>query len=127
MKRRVAGIAIAALLVVCLIAPFVRDQVATVHARGGGNPFIVAPYKVFGETAAVAAGLPSVPRRPAIVATALAGLVLSVPDFIQTIHDNILSPRQPPDAKVFAQAPDLWRRRAATLRQPRGSPTIRCS
>jgi hypothetical protein len=35
-------------------------------------------------------------------------LALSVPDFIQTIHDNILSPQRPPDANVFAQAPDLW-------------------
>ena len=207
--RFVGGIAIAALLVVCLIAPFVRDQLATVHARGGGNPFIVAPYRVFGEqfpvwlrrvldvpgywliilpvelpatfiagmialaaalrsamprseklaitvfaclasagliiswllastlgdnndlglrailpaeivliviAAAAAAGLPSVPRRAAIVATALAGLALSVPDFIQTIHDNIVAPRQPPDATVFAQSPDFWaavRRHAA--------------
>ena len=59
-------------------------------------------------TAAASAGLPSVPRRAAIVATALAGLALSVPDFVQTIHDNIVAPQQPPDAKVFAQAPDLW-------------------
>jgi hypothetical protein len=47
---------------------------------------------------------------------ALVGLTLSVPDFIQTIHDNILYPRQPPDAKVFARAPELWaavRRHAA--------------
>ena len=66
--------------------------------------------------AAAVAGLPSVPRRAAIVATALAGLALSVPDFIQTIHDNIVAPQQPPDATVFAQAPDLWaaaRRHAA--------------
>ena len=207
--RFVGGIAIAALLVVCLIAPFVRDQLATVHARGGGNPFIVAPYRVFGEqfpgwlrrvldvpgywliilpvelpatfiagmialaaalrsalprskklaitvfaslasagliiswllastlgdnndlglrailpaeivliviAAAAAAGLPSVPRHAAIVATALAGLALSVPDFIQTIRDNIVAPRQPPDATVFAQSPDFWaavRRHAA--------------
>ena len=207
--RFVGGIAIAALFVLCLIAPFVRDQVAAVHARGGGNPFIVAPYKVFGEqfpvwlrrlldvpgywlfilpvelpatfiagmialaaalrsamprseklaitvfaclasagliiswllastlgdnndlglrailpaeivliiiAAAAAAGLPSVPRRAAILATALAGLALSVPDFVQTIHDNILSPQQPADANAFAQAPDLWaaaRRHAA--------------
>ena len=206
--RFVGGIAIAALFVL-LIAPFARDQVAAVHARGGGNPFIIVPYKVFGEqfpvwlrrlldvpgywlivlpvelpatfiagmialaaalrsamprseklaitvfaclagaglviswllastlgdnndlglrailaaeivliiiAAAAAAGLPSVPRRAAILATALAGLALSVPDFVQTIHDNILSPQQPADAKVFAQAPDLWaaaRRHAA--------------
>ena len=207
--RFFGGLAIAALLVVGLIAPFLSDQVGAVHARGGGNPFIAEPYRVFGEqfpvwlrraldvpgywlvilpvelpaafiagiiglaaalrgamprdqklaikilaclagagliiswllvstlgdnndlglraivpaeifliviAAAAAAGLPNVPRRAAIVATALAGLALSVPDFIQTIRDNILSPRQPPDAKVFAQTPDLWaaaRRHAA--------------
>jgi hypothetical protein len=47
--RFVSGIAIAALLVVFLIAPFVRDQVAAVHAHSGGTPFSVAPYKVFSE------------------------------------------------------------------------------
>jgi hypothetical protein len=207
--RFFGGLVIAAVLVVCLIAAFLRDQVETMHARGGANPFIVAPYKVFGQqfpvwlrrvldvpgywliilpvelpatfiagtialaaalrsamprfeklaitifaclasaglviswllvstpgdnndlglrailpaeivliviAAAAAAGLPNVRRRAAIVATALAGLALSVPDLIQTIHDNILSPQQPPDAKVFAHAPDLWaaaRRHAA--------------
>ena len=65
--------------------------------------------------AAAAAGLPSVPRHAAIVATALAGLALSVPDFIQTIRDNIVAPRQPPDAIVFAQSPDFW----AAVRRPR--------
>ena len=40
---------IAALLVARLIAPFVRDQLAAVHARGAGNPVVVAPYGVFGE------------------------------------------------------------------------------
>jgi hypothetical protein len=211
-KRRlhfVAGLAIAALLVVSLVAPFVHDQVMTIQARGGGNPFVIAPYKVFGEqfpvwlrrvldvpgywliilpvelpatfiagmialaaalrsatprfeklaiaifaclasagliiswllvstlgdnndlglravlpaeivlivmTAAGIAGLPGVSLRAPIVATMLAGLALSAPDFIQTIRDNIVAPRQPPDAKVFAQAPDLWaaaRRHAA--------------
>ena len=199
--RFVAWLVIAALLVACLIAPFVRDQLAAVHARGAGNPIVVAPYTVFGEwfpvwlrrvldvpgywliilpvelpavfiagvialaaalrsamprseklviavfaclagtglviswlvastigenndlglraiipveivlmvmVAAASAGLPSVPRRAAIVATALAGLALSLPDFIQTLHDNIIATPQPPDAKVFAQTPELW-------------------
>jgi hypothetical protein len=47
--RFVGGLAIAALLVLCLIAPFVREQMTVLHARGGGYPFIVAPYRVFGE------------------------------------------------------------------------------
>ena len=36
---------IAALLVVCLIAPFVRDQLAAIAARGGGRPIVVSPYR----------------------------------------------------------------------------------
>jgi hypothetical protein len=204
--RVVAGLTIAAFLVVCLIAPFVRDQLAAIHARGSGSPAIIAPYRVFdgwfpvwlrrvldipgywllilpielpatfiagmiafvaalrgalprperltvavlaslagaglglswllvstvGEnndlglraiipaeivliviTAAAATGLPSVPRRALIAATALTGLALSVPDLVRMIHNNIVAPIIPPDAKVFAQAPDLW---AATRR-----------
>ena len=199
--RIIRGLAIAALLVACLIAPLVRDQWAAVHARGDGSPIIVAPYRVFeglfplwlrrvldipgywlvilpielpatfiagtialiaalrsalprpekfavaafaclaaaglgiswllvstlGDnndlglravipaevvliviTAAVSAGLPSVPRRAVIGAIALIGLALSVPDFAQTIHDNIISPKRPPDANLFAQAPEVW-------------------
>jgi hypothetical protein len=204
--RVVAGLTIAAFLVVCLIAPFVRDQLAAIHARGSGSPAIIAPYRVFGGwfpvwlrrvldipgywllilpielpatfiagmiafvaalrgalprperltvavlaslagaglglswllvstvgenndlglraiipaeivliviTAAAATGLPSVPRRALIAATALTGLALSVPDLVRMIHNNIVAPIIPPDAKVFAQAPDLW---AATRR-----------
>ena len=199
--RFVGGLAIAALLVACLIAPFVRDQLAAVHARGDANPIIIAAYPVFGErfpvwlrrmldipgywliilplelpaafvagvmaltvalrsamprseklaiaifaclagtglvvswlfvstlgatndlglrafipaemilivmTAAAAAGLPSVPRRGAVAITASVGLALSLPDFAQTIHDNIIAGQRPPDAKTFAQAPELW-------------------
>ena len=195
------GLAIAALLVVCLIAPFVRDQLAAIAARGGGWPIVVSPYAVFGSrvsgvaapragrsgllayyiagrtagdlcgrviafaaalrsvmprdeklvvkvfaclagaglvvswlfvstlgtnndlglraillaevvlivmTAAGMAGLKSGSLRAPIVAAALAGLVLSVPDFIQTMRDNIVAPQQPPDAKVFAAGADLW-------------------
>ena len=40
---------VAALLVVCLIAPFVRDQLAAIAARGGGWPIVVSPYSVFGS------------------------------------------------------------------------------
>jgi len=207
--RFVGGLAIAALLVVCLIAPFVRDQLAAVHARGGSQPIVVSPYSVFGGqfpgwlrhvldvpgywliilpvelpatfiagmialaaalrsamprgeklvikvfaclagaslvvswlfvstlgenndlglraillaevvlivmAAAGMAGLQSASLRTPIMGAALAGLVLSAPDFIQTIRDNVVAPYQPPDAKVFAEAPDLWaaaRRHAA--------------
>ena len=200
--RFVSGLAIAVLLVVCLTAPFVRDQLAALYARGGATPIVVSPYSVFGGqfppwlrhvldvpgywfivlsvelpaafvagvialaaalrsvmprseklvikvfaclagaglvvswlfvstlgenndlglraillaevvlivmTAAGMAGLQGGLLRTPIMAAALAGLALSVPDFIQTIRDNIVSPRQPSDAKVFAEAPDLWR------------------
>jgi hypothetical protein len=39
---------------------------------------------------------------------ALGGLALSAPDFILTIRDNVVATPRPPDAKVFAEAPDLW-------------------
>ena len=44
-----AGLAIAALLVVCCITPFVLDQLTALRARADGSPIIVAPYAVFGE------------------------------------------------------------------------------
>ena len=47
--RFVAGLALAALLVICLIAPFILDQLAAVHARGSGSPIVVSHYAVFGE------------------------------------------------------------------------------
>jgi hypothetical protein len=47
--RFLAGLAVAALLVVCLIAPFLRDQFATVVARGRGSPLAIEHYTVFGE------------------------------------------------------------------------------
>jgi hypothetical protein len=200
-RRFLGGLAIMALLVVCLIAPFLRDQLTALQARGAGSPIAVSPYSVFGEwfpvwlrrvldipgywliilpvevpaafiagvialtaalrsamprseklviavfaclagaglviswllastlgghndlglraivpaeivliavAAAAAAGLPSVPRHAAITATAIVGLTLSLPDFVQTIRDNIIATPEPRDAKVFAQAPDLW-------------------
>ena len=199
--RHFGGLAVAALLVVCLVAPFVRDQLAAIAARGAGWPIVASPYAVFGSrfpewlrhvlnipgywliilpvelpatfvagmiafavalrsamprdenvvvkvfaclagtglvvswllvsrlgtnndlglrailpaevvlivmTAAGMAGLKSGSLRAPIVAAALTGLVLSLPDTIQTVRDNIVAPQQPPDAPVFAQAPSLW-------------------
>jgi hypothetical protein len=48
-RRFVGGLAIAAPLVVCLIGPFVRDQLAAIAARGGGSPIAIAPYRMFGS------------------------------------------------------------------------------
>ena len=59
-------------------------------------------------TAAGMAGLKSGSLRAPIIAAALAGLALSVPDTIQTVRDNIVAPQEPPDATVFGRAPSLW-------------------
>ena len=45
----IAGLALAALLVVCLIAPFILDQLSAVRARNGGVPIVASHYAVFGE------------------------------------------------------------------------------
>jgi hypothetical protein len=45
----IAGLAVAALLVGCLVAPFILDQLAAVRARNGGAPIVVSYYAVFGE------------------------------------------------------------------------------
>ena len=47
--RFVAGLALAALLVICLVAPFILDQITAVRARNGGAPIVVSHYAVFGE------------------------------------------------------------------------------
>jgi len=203
--RFVGGLAIAALLVVCLISPFVRDQLAAIAARGGGRPIAISPYRVFSNqfpdwlrrlldvpgywliilpvelpatfiagliafAAALRGVLPGSERlvikvlaclaaaalavswllasklgtnndlglrailvaevilivmtavgmvglqgksgpkswRAPIIAAALGGLALSGPDLVLTIRDNVVAAPQPPDAKVFAEAPDLW-------------------
>ena len=45
----VAGLALAGLLVICLITPFILDQLSAVRARNGGAPIVVSHYEVFGE------------------------------------------------------------------------------
>ena len=197
-RRRFAlGLAVAALLAVCLAAPFVLDQLAAVRARGGGSPIVIDPYTVFGEAlphalrrlldfpaywlillpielpatyiagvialaaalrsarprperlalaslaclagtglivswllvstlgenndlglraiipaemvliAAAAAGFFQARWRAAIVATALGGLVLGLPDTAAMIRSNFAGePR--PGGKILAQTPELW-------------------
>jgi hypothetical protein len=68
---------------------------------------------------AAAAGIMFSPRRAAIVATALGGLVLSLPDLAEMIRSNVAG-TPAADSQVFAQTPELW---AAVRRY--ASPTAR--
>ena len=58
-------------------------------------------------TAAAAAGVMLVPRRGLIVATAVGGLVLTLPDTAKMLRSNIAGTAVP-DGNVFAQTPELW-------------------
>ena len=58
--------------------------------------------------AAAAAGMMLLPRRTAIAATALAGLVLSLPDAAWMVKSNVEG-TPAADGAVFAQTPELWR------------------
>ncbi|HEY2528690.1 MAG TPA: hypothetical protein VGJ20_12210 [Xanthobacteraceae bacterium] len=44
-----AGLAAAAVLVLCLTAPFIHDQLSTVAARGDARPIIIHHFEVLGE------------------------------------------------------------------------------
>jgi hypothetical protein len=54
-----------------------------------------------------AAGMMRVPRRALIAATALGGLVLSLPGAAEMIHSN-LAGTPAADGRIFAQTPELW-------------------
>ncbi len=47
--RFAVGMAIAALLVACLVAPFVLDQLAATAARGDSAPIVIRPFDVLGD------------------------------------------------------------------------------
>lgn len=191
------GLAVAAVLVIGLAMPFLRDQFATVASHGGGSPVVVRPFSVLGHLlpdelrhildlpaywlvllpielpaafvagslalivmlrnfasgpektavavlaclavaglvaswllvstlgdnndlglravlpavavliAAAAAGATLLPRRRLIAATAIGGLLLSLPDTAQMLRSNVRgTPAR--DSDVFAQAPELW-------------------
>jgi hypothetical protein len=198
--RRVAvigGLAVAAGLALLIAAPFIRDQFATVGARGDGSPIVLHHFEVLGamvpsplrrvldipaywfillplefpatyiagaialvvlrrtlaagpeKTAtavfialaatglvvswlavstvgsnndlglravlpaamvlivATAAAMVRAPLRALIAATALGGLLLSLPDLGWMIRSNVAG-TPAADAQVFAQAPELW-------------------
>src|SRR5580704_5046842 len=195
--RFVVGMAVAAVLVVCLSAPFLNNQLMAVAARGGNNPIVLRHFAVLGAMfpaalrhaldwpaywlvllpielpatylagvvalvamlrsgapqpeklataalaclaaagllaswllastlgdnndlalravlpaasvliAAAAAGMMLLPRRAVIAATAIGGLILSLPDTAAMIRSNV-DGTPTPDGAVFAQAPELW-------------------
>jgi hypothetical protein len=195
--RFLAGMAVAAVLVVCLAAPFLNNQLMAVAARGDNDPIVLRHFAVLGAMfpaalrraldwpaywlvllpielpatyvagvmaliamlrsgaprpeklataalaclaaagllaswllvstlgdnndlglravlpaaavliAAAAAGLLLLPRRAVIAATALGGLILSLPDTVAMIRSNV-DGTPTPDGAVFAQAPELW-------------------
>jgi hypothetical protein len=195
--RFLGGMAVAAVLVVCLAAPFLNNQLMAVAARGDNDPIILRHFAVLGAMfpaafrraldwpaywlvllpielpatyvagvmaliamlrsgaprpeklattalaclaaagllaswllastlgdnndlglravlpaaavliAAAAAGLLLLPRRAVIAATALGGLILSLPDTAGMIRTNVAG-TPTPDGAVFAQAPELW-------------------
>jgi hypothetical protein len=57
--------------------------------------------------AAAATGIMMRPRRPLIIAAALFGFVVGVPDTVHLTAENVIGSPQPDDT-VFAQAPELW-------------------
>jgi len=195
--RFLVGMAVAAVLVVCLAAPFLNNQLMAVAARGHNNPIVLRHFAVLGAmfpaafrrlldwpaywlvllpielpatyvvgvmalvamlrsgalppeklaTAALAclaaagllaswllastlgdnndlglravlpaasvliavaaAGLLLLPRRAVIAATAIGGLILSLPDTAAMIRSNV-DGTPTPDGSVFAQTPELW-------------------
>src|SRR5580700_6295884 len=195
--RFLAGMAVAAVLVVCLAAPFLNNQLMAVAVRGGDSPIVFRHFDVLGAMfpaalrraldwpaywllllplelpatyvagvmalivmlrnrapppekfataalaslaaagllaswllastlgdnndlglravlpaasvliAAAAAGLLLLPRRAVIAATAIGGLILSLPDTAVMIRSNV-DGTPTPDGSVFAQAPELW-------------------
>ena len=192
-----AGMAVAVVLVLCLAAPFLHNQIMAVAVRSGDGPVVVRHFAVLGEMfpaalrraldwpaywlvllpiefpavylagslalvvmlrnaamkpeklavatlaglaatglvvswllasrvgdnndlglravlpalsvliAAAAAGMMLLPRRTAIAATAIAGLVLSLPDAAWMVKSNVEGPPAT-DGAVFAQTPQLW-------------------
>jgi hypothetical protein len=195
--RFFAGMAVAAVLVVCLAAPFLNNQLMAVAARGGDSPIVFRHFDVLGAMfpaalrrvldwpaywlvllpiefpatyvagvialmamvrsgapspeklataalaclaaagllaswllastlgdnndlglravlpaasvliAAAAAGSMLLPRRAVIAATAIGGLILSLPDTAAMIRSNV-DGTPTLDGAVFAQAPELW-------------------
>ena len=210
------GLAAAAALAVLIAAPFIRDQLATVAARGGGSPLVFHHAEVLGDMfaptlrraldvpaywlillplefpatfiaglialvvtvrelaagpektavamfialagvglvvpwlfvgtlgdnndlglrailpaamiliVAAAAAMMRPPRRVLIAATALAGLVLSLPDTAEMIYWNAAGDPVP-DQRIFAQTPELWaavRRFAAPAARVANNPSV---
>jgi hypothetical protein len=94
-----AGLAGAGLVVSWLLASTVGDN------NDLGLRAVLPALSVL--IAAAAAGMMLLPRRAAIAATALAGLVLSLPDAAWMVKSNAEG-TPAADGAVFAQTPELW-------------------
>jgi hypothetical protein len=106
-----AGLAGAGLVVSWLLASRVGDN------NDLGLRAVLPALSVL--IAAAAAGMMLLPRRAAIAATALAGLVLSLPDAAWMVKSNVEG-TPAADGATFAQMPELWR----TVRR-QAAPTAR--
>src|SRR5580692_10321485 len=108
------------LLPIELPATYVAGVMALVAMlRSGAPQFERLATAALVLIASAAAGLLLLPRRAVIAATAIGGLVLSLPDAVWMMKSNIEG-TPTPDGAVFAQTPELW---AAVRRY--ASPTAR--
>jgi hypothetical protein len=73
----------------------------------GLRAIIPAEMVLIVSVAAAAASLTKARLGIVVVAMALVGLALSLPDTAKMIHDNVAG-RQRPDGAAFAQSPELW-------------------
>jgi hypothetical protein len=94
-----AGLAGAGLVVSWLLASRVGDN------NDLGLRAVLPALSVL--IAAAAAGMMLLPRRATIAATALAGLVLSLPDAVWMVKSNAEG-TPAADGAIFAQTPELW-------------------
>ncbi len=80
-----------------------------VSTLGGNNDLalraVIAPAMIL--IASAAAGMVLRPRRAVIIAAALGGLLLSLPDAVRMIHYNFAGDATPA-GQAFAQSPQMW-------------------
>jgi hypothetical protein len=103
---------LAVALFVCLAGAGLAVPWLLVSTLGNNNDLglraiIPAEMVLIVSVAAAAASLTKARLGIVVVAMALVGLALSLPDTAKMIHDNVAG-RQRPDGAAFAQSPELW-------------------